>query len=104
MRLVLTPPSPPKNVRNISAQAVISSSIPNVIIAKAVALCFVATYPSAIAKPSPPSPPMSGTASTGSQSPRALIVFSACAVQYPPRPKNTAWPKERSPACPICML
>ena len=42
MRLVLTPPSPPKKVWNISAQDVTSSPMPRVIMAKAVARCLVA--------------------------------------------------------------
>jgi hypothetical protein len=42
MRFVLIPPSPPKKVWNMSAQAVISSPMPSVIMAKAVARCLVA--------------------------------------------------------------
>ena len=42
MRLVLTPPSPPKKCWNISAEVTINSPIPSVIIANAVARCLVA--------------------------------------------------------------
>ena len=42
MRLELTPPSPPKKWWNISAAVVISSPMPSVIMANAVARCLVA--------------------------------------------------------------
>ena len=46
----------------------------------------------------------SGTNSVGSQKLPALIAFSACAVQYPPIPNNTAPPNDNKPPWPICML
>ena len=49
MRLVVTPPSPPKKWWNISAAVAISSPMPSVIMAKAVARCFVAMQPNTMA-------------------------------------------------------
>ena len=68
MRLVLTPPSPPKKWWNMMAAVATSSPMPKVIIANAVPRCLAAIYPNTMPKPRPASAERTGINSKGTGS------------------------------------
>ena len=78
--------------------------MPSVIMAKAVARCFVAMMPNSMASPMPHSPASRGISSIGTGRSPAPAASRKWIVAYPPMPKNVAWHSENSPACPSSML